>query len=313
MRYGRDVVEATLYSIGVEVLRVNRDGWGVARCPLHDDKSPSFVVNMEEGGWRCRSGCGSSGDLAVLVEMVTGEPVKDARRHLASASVPSAETLEKILDDEEGEDEPEKAVEPFFYDRARCPAYMVKRGFTPETLKAWRVGWDPDDRSAVIPAYDGGKIVGLIRRRIDAGREPPYKYTDDFPKNRILFGADMVREGAHQVYIVEGPLDAMYMWQAGLPAVATLGGGLSAEQVDLVRRRYWSVVTAFDNPASDKAGRAATVAALSQLSGMEVQVMEYPAGKKDPPECTVEELRGATLVPAALWVPRGYDNLKGAA
>ena len=40
----------------------NAEGWQSGRCPLHDDRRPSFSVNFTVGTWRCfRPGCGSGG------------------------------------------------------------------------------------------------------------------------------------------------------------------------------------------------------------------------------------------------------------
>ena len=40
-------------------------------CPLHDDRSPSFAVNVETGLWLCRVNCGE-GNLTTLVMRVNG-------------------------------------------------------------------------------------------------------------------------------------------------------------------------------------------------------------------------------------------------
>lgn len=29
-----------------------------ARCPLHDDRNPSFSINADTGAWICYCGCG---------------------------------------------------------------------------------------------------------------------------------------------------------------------------------------------------------------------------------------------------------------
>lgn len=297
MNYGRDVVEATLASLGVSVSRVNKKGWGVALCPLHDDNSPSFVVHMEEGGWRCRAGCGSSGDLAELVEAVTGQAVVDARRELLRGAAPSVELLEAILDGpEESEDE---VQEPLFYDRSQVPQYIVDRGFNMETLKAWQVGWDENDRSVVIPARDErSNLVGLIRRRVDDWKKPKYLNTEGEWRGNILFGLDMAFEGA-PLYVVEGPLDAMWLWQHGRSGVALLGSSLSERQADLIRRRaVGRTYTGFDN---DKAGRAATAQVASALAGLDVWALAVPEGR-DIQQLTGEEI--ADLVESAnpVWV-----------
>lgn len=57
--------------------KANGSGWAQGTCPFHDDRSASLSVNMQEGGWRCFSGCGG-GDLIGFHMKVTGKVFKDA-------------------------------------------------------------------------------------------------------------------------------------------------------------------------------------------------------------------------------------------
>lgn len=38
----------------------------MTRCPLHDDRTPSFSVNTDKGLWNCHS-CGERGDAYTLI------------------------------------------------------------------------------------------------------------------------------------------------------------------------------------------------------------------------------------------------------
>jgi hypothetical protein len=48
------------------------NGWMQSKCPLHEDKSPSFSFNLN-GGWNCFSGCGK-GDASDLAEKLGMDP-----------------------------------------------------------------------------------------------------------------------------------------------------------------------------------------------------------------------------------------------
>ena len=48
------------------------NGWMTSKCPLHEDKNPSFSFNLN-GGWNCFSGCGK-GDAALLAEKLGMDP-----------------------------------------------------------------------------------------------------------------------------------------------------------------------------------------------------------------------------------------------
>jgi DNA primase len=63
-----------------------------------------------------------------------------------------------------------------------------------------------------------------------------------------------VKDGDYAV-LVESPLDAVRLFGAGIPAVASLGAWVSRDQVTLMARCFSYVILALDN---DKAGKEAT-------------------------------------------------------
>jgi len=56
-----------------------------ARCPFHDDKSPSMSVNLERQVWYCHA-CGFGGSVIDMEMRRTGTGIKDAMRNLADAA-----------------------------------------------------------------------------------------------------------------------------------------------------------------------------------------------------------------------------------
>ena len=61
-----------------------------ARCPLHDDRSPSLTLYKGNGGWRWQCfGCGLGGDVIDWLAALHRLPVGDAARLLAGGNVPS--------------------------------------------------------------------------------------------------------------------------------------------------------------------------------------------------------------------------------
>lgn len=54
-------LEAELDRRGITLKPAGRDGWMLGRCPLHEDRNPSFSVSWEVGAWHCFAGCGSGG------------------------------------------------------------------------------------------------------------------------------------------------------------------------------------------------------------------------------------------------------------
>lgn len=52
------------------------DGWMLARCPLHEDKNPSFGYSTATGQWKCFSRCGS-GDVFEFLARTTGRSFRE--------------------------------------------------------------------------------------------------------------------------------------------------------------------------------------------------------------------------------------------
>jgi hypothetical protein len=64
---------------GIELKQRGRTFW--ARCPFHDDRTPSFAINPEKQSFRCY-GCGKYGDVISLIMELRGLSFRDAMKHL---------------------------------------------------------------------------------------------------------------------------------------------------------------------------------------------------------------------------------------
>jgi DNA primase len=288
--YRRDVVDV-LENLGVEVVRVDeksRDPWAMCLCPFHDDHSPSFAVSVDTGHWVCYAGCGA-GRLETLVARVRGISEADALRWLQNmvAPDPGNNALVQALQPAAAQPDVPAVVPP--YEHGKTYRYMIDRGFTPETLKAWDVGQDRTRGAVVLPISFRGEVAGLIYRHVNPLVTPKYVYTPGLQASEVLFGWDMLPDVPAEVVAVEGPLDAVWLWQAGIPAVALLGAQISRPQAALLSGRTRNVVLALDR---DEAGLRGTGQALRLLGRRcRVRIAILPEGRKDVQECNAIELR----------------------
>lgn len=284
MNYGQEVVEAVIDKYGIEVDH-RGEGWAHAPCPLHEDRKPSFAIHLQEGGWRCYAGCGSSPDLARLVMALDGGELKQIQIKLRNMFIDDIGIIARSLQPREKE-EVEHFPEPLFYERGKMYPYLLKRGFTLDFLKEWDVGIDSQLKAIVVPIYDKGKLVGLYRRSI---KGKFFFNSSGLRKDKLLFGLDRVPEDAEYVVVVEGALDALWLHQHGYNAVATLGGSISDTQAQMILKRFRKIILAFDN---DEAGYRFTKQAYNKLVGKApfVDSVTFPKGKKDVMDCSESEL-----------------------
>lgn len=285
-------VRQVLDEIGYKV-ELESGGWLCGCCPIHHDSHRSFAVHEEQGNWVCYASCGS-GSLVGLVAEVEGLTPQEARqRVLALATDVGVDVLLDMLQGDREPAEYRKKEHVLLYERGKAHRYILDRGFTVETLRAFDMGWDPVDRAVVVPVFEDGRLVALIKRLVAPTAEQQKYDTQPagFHKGRILFGLDRVL--GDEAIVVEGPLDAVWLHQHGYPGVACLGSELSEEQVLLLRRRVRSVILAFD---ADKAGeKGRRLAEASLIPYMRVRHLRVPQGaageKRDVQDCGPEELK----------------------
>ncbi|MFZ3011977.1 MAG: DNA primase [Minisyncoccia bacterium] len=119
-----------------------------ARCPFHNEKTPSFFVSADRGTYYC-FGCGASGDIFTFVEEFEGLDFKGALKMLADrAGVP---LVAYSKDQKEAESEKEKlyrAMEEaslYFENNLKesqdVLEYLKSRGLTEKSIKDFRVGF----------------------------------------------------------------------------------------------------------------------------------------------------------------------------
>lgn len=93
-----------------------------------------------------------------------------------------------------------------------------------------RCGGKIIEMAPVPPATKGKKICG------NCGKKPPPKYlhSKGFKRNVFLYGEHMLpNDSGTKLYVVEGHLDALALWQAGYrPVVATLGTKVGESQIE---------------------------------------------------------------------------------
>src|SRR3989344_371002 len=120
-----------------------------ARCPFHNEKTPSFFISPERDTFHC-FGCQKGGDAFTFVEEIEGVDFKDALRMLAERAGVTLSERDKTLTSEHARliSAMEHAV--FYFERefSKHPEallYLGKRGLKEETIKHFRIGFAPDE------------------------------------------------------------------------------------------------------------------------------------------------------------------------
>jgi DNA primase len=176
-------------------------------------------------------------------------------------------------------------------------AYMLSRGFEPETLMYFGVGYDDLSHRITIPARNAsGKLLGFKARAWWPDAKPRYKVLggegygfEPYEVGRILWGLNIaippIREG-QPMLIREGEINAMMLHQMGIDnAVGISGKILSRFQIALIKEHASSAIIWMDSLAD-------SIEAASKLE-FEMPVWIVPETERDPADSSHEEVEEA--------------------
>lgn len=118
-----------------------------ARCPFHNEKSPSFFVSPTRGSYYC-FGCGAKGDIFSFVQEFEGTDFVGALKNLAErAGVPlEYEKRENRTERDLLYSAMEHSMLHFQKNLAASSEallYLKKRGLAIETVRDWKLGFSP--------------------------------------------------------------------------------------------------------------------------------------------------------------------------
>jgi DNA primase len=122
-----------------------------ARCPFHNEKTPSFFISPDRNTYFC-FGCNAKGDIFTLVEHFEGVDFRGALESLAKrANVQLPQNPSFAKKDSKGEERLAQIIEDTtvhfennLNDDTAARTYLLERGLTKETIQEWRLGYAKD-------------------------------------------------------------------------------------------------------------------------------------------------------------------------
>jgi len=186
----------------------------VARCPFHEEKTPSFVVNPEKQFYHC-FGCGASGNVIKFIMAYDGRDFVEAVEELAhklglsvvydevthSFTPPPQQPLLYSLMEQ---------VTHYYRQQLRQPvaqaavAYLKGRGVSGEIARDFGLGYAPPGRNHLLETFGNSTLqsllaMGLIIRHDNGQYYDRFRHQILFPiydsKSRVIaFGARVLDE-----------------------------------------------------------------------------------------------------------------------
>jgi len=157
----------------------------------------------------------------------------------------------------------------------------------------------------------GGRIVPALVDKATLDRAPKYLNSPETPvyqKQKILFGVPQAVQAIRatgSVYLVEGYMDVVGLWQAGIKnVVATCGTAVTEQHARRLRHLTKRVVLLFDG---DAAGRSAAgkIFPIFINSGLDVECCFLPDGEDPDTFCLAQGAESADALRALPHAPLG--------
>lgn len=300
-----------------------------ARCPFHEEKTPSFMISPEKQIYKC-FGCGEAGNVFTFIQKYENLSFVEAVRLLARrAGITLNETgsVKSNFDEREKIIAVNKDALNFFrqcFEKSDIAKnYAAKRGLSAEIINEFMLGYAPEDSSLFKELKSKGHSEEIILKswlckkggngyydifrnrlvfpiinvygdpvafgaRVFDNTEPKYINSAETPayvKGKNLYNLNNARKHKpdSELIIVEGYMDAIGVYKAGIKNVAaSLGTALTNEQAKLLQRYFDRAVIMYD---MDEAGLNGALRGGEILfeCGIDCRVARYD-GAKDPDE-----------------------------
>ncbi|MEZ6013675.1 MAG: DNA primase [Planctomycetota bacterium] len=161
--------------------------WGC--CPFHDEKTPSFKVDPEQGNWYCFGACRKGGDVVTFLQVADGVTFMDAVEILAArvgVALPKRRPERSVSDD--GGLAALAFADAWFQRQLgsgghaggrEARDYLQRRGVSEDAVRAFGIGFAPTGRALLDAAaearipLDDLERAGLVRRGEDGS---PYSF-----------------------------------------------------------------------------------------------------------------------------------------
>jgi DNA primase catalytic core len=244
-------------------------------CPLHNEKTPSFVVRTAAQTFYCY-GCGKNGDVIQFVMERDGIPFLEALCFLAKKAnieLPSRKKTEAEEQKTQYNSNLKTAAKAYqaslLKNQSKALTYWQSRGFLEETITDFGCGFAEGSEIDILMSVDIKRAIGVLHpdgkplfihrltipildttgnviawgARAIGTVLPKYlnsPTTDIYEKSKVLFNLAFARRyirSKDEVILTEGYADVMICWQVGIRnVVATCGTSLTEHHIAELKR-----------------------------------------------------------------------------
>lgn len=299
-KYTSSEVREVLEGIGVKIQHQSQTNY-FCYCPFHNNThTPSFTVSKTTGQYLCYNpSCDARGGLEYLISQIGNLGHFEAAKFIRQLQKSRPDTFDKDLEDlfDEKPDFVEfsqstiDALHAGINERSR--EYFHVRNINDDSIDYFNLGYSQKQDMVTVPLHSPeGLPVGIIGRSIE-GKQ--FKNSDNLPRSLTMFNLHRAKKLSSTIIVCESSFDAIRIHQSGYPnVIATLGGGISKQNVQNLNRYSSSIVIATD---IDEAGNKLGMEIAGKLSNKSItwasfdDGIRYPNNAKDVGDLTDQEIK----------------------
>lgn len=236
--------------------------WGC--CPFHNEKTPSFCVNVQKGIFKC-FGCGEGGDAISFLMKINNQSFSDVIKDLATQfgiELPSTSGGSKQYNEEKQQVKSllEKTCDYYHENLLTLPEakqaldYLLNRGITMEIIKEYKIGYSKKEytdlqkqfkseytpivmeKAGLVVKTEKGDIVDRFRHRIMI----PIKDESDCV---IAFGARAIDANQNPKYL-NSPDTILYNKSRTLYGINIAKNKMMEDDYVVIMEGYFDVISA---------------------------------------------------------------------
>ncbi|HXB10776.1 MAG TPA: DNA primase [Bacteroidia bacterium] len=267
-------------------------------CPFHHEKTPSFTVSPAKGIYKC-FGCGKGGNVVNFVMDHEQLDYVNALKYLAKKYNIEIVEAERTPEQQEQETERESLMvisayaQRYFTEQLHTEhgkaiglSYFEERGFTPETIEKFQLGYAPEDSKAFLnTALQAGYnlkymlMAGLVRTSVEEA--PGVEITADkcydrfagrmmFPIHNIsgrviAFGGRTLRKDKNVAKYVNSPETPLYHKSNILYGLSLARKAISAEDNCFLVEGYADVISMHQAGVENVVASSGTSLTIEQI------------------------------------------------
>jgi DNA primase len=282
IRSAADIVDV----IGASVKLRKRGKNYLGLCPFHTEKTPSFNVSQERQMYHC-FGCGVGGNVITFVMEFEKLSFVEAVRSLADRlgiALPVTASDQDAASEQEQLYQLMRLAGKFFHAALTESAegkpaleYLRQRGFTPETITAFGLGYAPHSWDALVKhATENGftteqlEKAGLARKRADGTYYDYFRGRAMFPifsasAKVIGFGARKLREDDPLAKYINSPETPIYNKSRVLYGLSHAKDAVREEDLAILVEGYADLLAVYQAGVKNVVASSGTALTLDQI------------------------------------------------